>query len=658
MLAAKRTVILKHPNGIMKRHSIILARFLAGLTLVFILCVVSQRMTAPTELPTQGEANAPPHLTATTQSLPRSSSIETVFTYDTDKAVIAYRNIELSSQTFDLVAIDLNAKTYVRRDGALGRPQRWCWDGTTLYGASSDPAYLLKFDGSAVQILGGLPQNHIQSIVAGDDGNIYMGMYPNGGLARYDPVAGTITDLGRADDTTSITQYLYTLEVDTDYAWAGMGENPWYLVRYALLDGTGTIYFGGGASTDIGGGVHRTTDGTAIYYDRVTSDGVHHWYLLTGGIPTEAKAEDVPALQPWFSSGGVTLIPNDPNWDFDLSEASAYASHDPVVRWRPASSDRAYSSISATGVKLANARLTQLANLFSDSYLYTPADLYAGFWKISDDLSASTFLGATPYNIYDMAVAPSGKVIIGAYPSALFEWDPESAWTLNNGTSDLTASNPKLVLTAPKYPYFVAVGGAGLYYTFSQRTRDSTGGELSWYNPADGTHGSLRPPLVEWTPRGMCWCAGKIILSGNSIGTPVRDGTIFVIDPTTHTVEDTWTIPGAVDGGAITAVSSTDIVGIVNGTTFAYRLNVLTGSLVWTVTLPYKAWGSLPYTRRRIFNDGKRLWFTMNHAVYSLSPTDGSTTKLADSDGDYNVLIKNGDAYTSYGASVHQYVLP
>ena len=592
--------------------------------------------------------------TAAAQVLPKSAGIETAVTYDTDKAAFLYRNNNLYGTTYDIVSIDLTGATVVRVGGSLGRPKP-AWDGTNLYIASSDPAYLSRFNGTAAQIIGSLPQNIAQHLSIGDDGLLYIGMYPNGGLVVYNQGTGVISDLGRADNTTSITQYLYTLEVDTDYAWCGLGEAPWYLVRYRLSDGDRQIYFEGDASTDVGGNVYRTVAGTAIYYERIDSSSAHTWYLLTGGTPTLVDVGDVPPLVPWYSSGGVTLVQDDANWEFDLSEASAYLGHNPTIQWRAAGSGDPLSSVTPTGIKLANITIGNLKDLFGDGSFYCYGNFYDGIWKIAPDISSSTFLGATPYNLYDWATIDSSHALIGAYPSSVQLWDAGSAYTLNDGSPDISLTNPGQVLSASKYPYFVMVGDDGLYYAFHTHVRDSVGGELSWYDPGDQSTGSLRTPFLDWSPRGMCWCDGKIVVSGNSLSG--ADGAIFVVDPTTHTVENTWTITGAPNGGNITPVSTTDVVGIAVGSTFAYRVNILTGAVGWSVTLPYNAWGTIPYTRARIFNDGTALWLTMNHDVYSIDPTDGSETKLADSDGDYNVLIYNDIAYTYYGTTINQYPL-
>lgn len=122
------------------------------------------------------------------------------------------------------------------------------------------------------------------------------------------------------------------------------------------------------------------------------------------------------------------------------------------------------------------------------------------------------------------------------------------------------------------------------------------------------------------------------------------------------TVENTWTITGKKDLGNITAVSATDIVGLVPGTTYAYRMDVTDGSVVWTATLPANIFGSGQYPDFIPFWDGVKLWFACGNAIYSMDVSDGSVTKLTDTDAAYNVCIANGIAFTN-GKTQYRYAV-
>lgn len=575
-------------------------------------------------------------------------------------AAITFRNNLITKKPYQVALIDLDTPSYVLLNGTLGRPRTINYDGSTyLYFASASPAYYARSNGSAVQILGQASQSYVQSSCMAPDGVLFFGLYPNGGVDEYDPSGGTLTALGRADTTTSITQYAYRIRADNSYVWVVLGQSPWYLVGIERSGYVKTVYFGGDASTDTGGDVSWTEARDHLYYTRTLSDGSKKYYLLDSGTPVEVSAGSVPALEESYNQDdvGVWFITLDPDTEFDFSAAGAYTGHDPTIKWRAAGSSDPYDSVEITGISLSPVSFRILTPNVDNDALYGTTDLYGGLWSVPFNLGTGTFIGVTPVSIQDILVASNGLVYLGAYASYLMEWNPDSAWTLAEG-ADVDTSNPRKVADAPKYPYFLCEASNGWIFCANEHERDSVGGEMVWWNPvaeeAD-SHRTGTPDLSVVYPSGICACGDHVVWSGR--GGSV--GELYVFD-NTGTYEYTRSLSaGYTDGGVVVAVSSTDVVGIEPNALKAYRMNITTGSIVWERNdLPYNAWGSMTYHKARPYFDGTHVWLTMNHNVYKLDISDGSVTLAQTSDGDYNVKIVNGAILTDYGTTPHLYALP
>jgi len=276
-------------------------------------------------------------------------------------------------------------------------------------------------------------------------------------------------------------------------------------------------------------------------------------------------------------------------------------------------------------------RLLCLSGEYGPVYLYTPAT------------KEIEYLGIPTYSLYD-AIKIGTKWYLSGYTAVTLEWDPAQPWTLTDSTIDRTTSNPRQVLGVHKYHYYSTEGSDGLLYVGVSHLRDSVGGDLGWFNPADDSVGHLREGFEDWNPRGVVAVGDSIVYSGNSLSG--AEGQLIVFDTATKTIVDAITPlsgEGNTSAGWIIAIEG-DIIGISD--LWAYRVTVATGATVWKVSLPAWAFNDLRwYDRRAEIGPDGLIYLYLGTVIYSLDPATGATAKVVDDLATGNIMWHEGTAY-------------
>lgn len=554
-----------------------------------------------------------------------------------DYAILSYAQI--GGAGFELALIDLVSAKVVKLPGSRGRPSpktAAILNGKLVMG-SADPGYLIETDGITTREIGQCGDRDYYCAATAPDGRLFLGTFSKGTLEIYDPATGKLTRIGEFDQEITAPQYVYTLATDGRYAYAGMGQSPWYLAIFDTQTGTAEQFFRDDNLPNVN--VTQSADGSGnIYFGA---------YQLLDGRPVPVASK--PAQKPPYIPNNLNIETTtlDTSWlalNLDAAQASSAAA--PTVRW--SLNGGAQQSVSISGIATAPAQLNRAISVGKRLLVVTGA--YGPVLWYTPSTKTFEEVGWPQRSLYD-ALAVGTDIYLSGYPAVTFRWDTIKPWTLTASSTDLTATNPRQVAAWGKYHYFQAVDSSGLIWVAANHERDSVGGELGWYNPTTEAKGSLRDDFTRWTPRALCAVGNRIVYSGNSLDADT--GQVFMVDTTTKSVVQTWTpVAGTTDAGVIIAVSATDLVGITGAK--AYRMNVETGAIIWSVTLPAAAFGMASYDRRIATAPDGWLWFAIQNAIYKLNPANGAVVKVVELDAPYNVCFHKGAAYFYLGTRIRK----
>jgi hypothetical protein len=497
------------------------------------------------------------------------------------------------------------------------------------------------------QYIAKLSQKGAQRTQVGDDGFIYIGECCLGGVERYNPTNGVFENLGRMDDAGPPYQYAYTLGADPRFLYVGLGQLPWYLAVYDTQIRSKTNFWKD--QGDLGGTVLRATTG-GWYYDRYTAAKKHIWYALTNGAPVEIAPSSVRAPFVWFEHDGVVNesenFPSKFGIEVDLDDAYPdNAKNRATIRWRSVGTTK-WQAVDVNGFRLQPVNIKRLYP-WEGTKLIGFADFYGPIFSYDLSTSNAVTLGRTQFSLYD-ALLEKGNIYLSGYPASTLQYNPSKPWTLSRSTQPKpgTPANPhQLPVGFGKYHYYSAFGADGFVYVAGHHERDSTGGELGWYDPLSGARGSLREPFLKDDARDLKPASGatKLVYASN------REK-LFVFDVESKQVERTITpIPGIESLDKVTEVAPGIIFGAVSNR--IYKVDIRTGSLIYTNTLPGLAFGgsALPaYDRRLVLGPDGHVWMFIGNSLYRIDPADGSLTKILDAPAG-NLLFHGGDIYVYRG---------
>ena len=562
--------------------------------------------------------------------------------------------------TYPIQVFDINLSNSTCRlvDGVLGRSGPY---GTVLhpngkiYLATNDPGYLMEYD----PVTGGVRQisklhptlrRDAQMTVVGSDNKIYIGEYnPLGGgaLGSYDPATDTFTDIGVLDASFSSPQWAYTLAADTRYVYVGLGQSPWYLAIHDTVGQTNTMHFRD--ASDSGGSVYRGVGGTN-YYWRSTVSG-DKWYVLQNGVPTETFNTPQVAYH-WVEHDGVVLdsgsYSNRFGTEIDLGEVYPdNVNNVATVRWRTGGTN--WNTIQTNGFRLQPATVKRLAVRRNDQMVGFTS-FYGPVFTYNPITSQTTVLGRPQFSLYDLLFTPE-SIYFSGYTAATLRYNPSSTWNLTASTIDNTSidTNPrKIPLQMGKYHYYSAISLDGTIFVAANHERDSTGGEVGWYEPDTGATDSLREPFVDTHPTDLISAAGgeKIIYASATNG-------LFIVDASTKVVDRNIPLT------AVSGLTSMDkVVEVSRGIVFgASGTNIFTIDLndgdrvLLNQTISGQAFGGSSVSqadRRLVLGPDQMVWMFVGGSLCRIDPLSGSVESITNTTAK-SLVFQGGDLYL-YGS--------
>ncbi|MBE0542919.1 MAG: hypothetical protein IH623_16355 [Verrucomicrobia bacterium] len=576
--------------------------------------------------------------------------------------LLYYVVTEAGKYPLQILDVNLSQGTTRLTDGILGRPgpnATVLHPNGKIYLGSSDPGYFLEYDPltGATNFIGKLHptlRRDAQVAEIGDDGCVYVGEYSplGGGLARYNPTNAVFEDLGLLDTNYNAPQYSYTVGADNRYVYVGLGQQPWYLAIYDTQTTNTVLYWK--SENDTGGRVSRGIAG-GFYYWRRMADATIKWYQLAAGQPTEIAATNVPPLFQYYERGNVIYEPANfrSHFGVEINLDDAYpdsSSNHAIVRWRTVGASN-WQSVDVSGFRLQPINIKRLYPLDTNR-MFGFADFYGPVFAYNIQDTTTTTFGRPQYSLYD-ALFEVGNIYLSGYTAVTLNYDSFKPWSLSGSTTNRSDPeiNPHQIPGGfGKYHYYSTFGADGLVYIGGHHERDSSGGELGWYDPINGTNGRLRQPFLANDVRDL-----KPALGGTKLVYASNQTNLYVFDVATKAIERTIVpLPNATALDKIVEVSPGIILGAAGSNIF--KVDITDGSILYTNTLPGLAFGGSVirvYDRRLSLGPDGFVWMFIGNSLYRINPSDGSTSLILNTSAK-TILFKEGDLYLYGGPNLYR----
>ena len=593
------------------------------------------------------------------------------YTLGGNKHFVAYYIADYGTSPYQIVDVNLTQGTVQLTTGAsLGRLGV---RGTVLYSngkiyitsTTGGTGYFSEYNPSTyavrqiAQTSGGSPGQYVE---IGDDGWIYIGGYPNAFVDRYNPSTDTYERLGNMDNS---ADYAYTLGADTRYLYVGLGQVPWSLTVYDTQTQTKTNYWASDGDT-LGTVLHGTNGNW--YYRRYVLTPTYHaiWYQLTNGVPVELPSPPTGLFVENAERGNVvdgvsngSLVGYEVNLDDALPDSSDNSA---IIRYRTVGAPT-WESVSVSNFHLSPAGIHRLFP-WDSTHLLGFTSFYGPVFTINTQNEAATVLGYPQFNLYD-SVTQNGISYFSGYTAAQLRYDPSNPWTLTASTPNKfsTSVNPyQTAVAIGKHEYYEVVGSDGLIYVGALHERSSTGGEVGWYNPSNGTTGSLRAPFVNDDVSDL-----KPALNATKLVYASKGENLFVIDTVTKTVERTIVpLPGT-NMNKVVEVEPGIMFGAAGNKIF--KVDITDGSLIYSKTLTDAAFmeSGRSDDHRLVLGPDGYIWmfrwyrngqnFNIS-SLYRINPADGSYSTIISNTyytyGENNVMFDGGDMYWYGGTHLYR----
>jgi len=571
--------------------------------------------------------------------------------------VLGYYYGNVSTNRCELLDVNLETGEARKIVATYGRPFRMALlQNDKAYLMTSDPGWLMEWDPvtGATRDIAPTADKTTQShaIGTGGDGQLHIGGAVKGYLEVYNPVTDVKTNYGIMDDPgPPYYRYVYTLGADARYDYCGMGQNPWYLVILDRQTGQQTVYWKNLGNTGLT--VSQATN-DEWYVSRSGTDG-SCWYHLTGGVPVEVPANQVPPLKPWYMRGNVCHdIAGFASYGYEVDLDDAYPDSSnnatATVRWRRIG-ETEWRTASVSGFGIAPMTLKRIYAPPGRETLHGWAYPYGPNFNYDPATNAATIIGNNQRSMYHCLFYDHRWYMAG-YAAILEEYDSTKPWTLkvSSNISDPTINPHQVPIgLSAKYYYYAAKGADGCVYVGGHRERDATGGALGWYHPDTGARGNVPyEVLYQYDTRDLIAVnnGAQIVYSSVAIN-GATEAKLFVLDVATKSIIGEYTpIPGGAETGKLAEVAPGVICGVTAST--IYRLNLNSGVLEYRVAVPGTAFYGIPsYDRRLEKGPDGFLWLFVGTPprLCRINPADGSVQEVLSHNTMRSVCFSDGDAY-------------
>jgi streptogramin lyase len=557
-----------------------------------------------------------------------------------------YATFMYESNTFDVLSIDPNTgNTTVFHSPVPGEYGAYAMvagpDGN-IYLGTLPHAHFLKLNaqqGTFVDL--GRPsstESYIWSMAFGSDNRLYGGTYPDCKLVRYDPSSGQLADLGRLDP---VQQYAHYIAASKDgFVYAGVGPSKANIVAYRISTGGSVEILPSAAQSA----------GFAIVYAAASGNV----YGLVNGIQYGVNQSTVtqigtgesvfPAAQNVLSDGRTVSLAVNVSGSLMLSVNN------------PKTQGTATYPIAYQGQQLTIFRV----GFGPDGSLYGSSILPANLLNVNLNKGGISQIGNIGGGEIYSFLSKGNSLLMGAYygNSTLMTYQPNVPFA--QGTD---SANPGLVGIQDEDPGWRP-----------EAMIEGLDGNV--YVGADAGYGELSAPLMQWNTQAgsvalydvipnqsvvslAAWqnliVGGTTSLGGMGSQPTNADAELFIWNPSTHATE--FQVAPVVGAKTITDLILAPnglIYGIADTTLFEFdpETEKVTKKLALPFTNPI-------YNSISVDNFG-RIWGLAGAGIFAVDTATFTAEIVANSpqliSGGF--ALNQGNIYFSSEATLYSYTLP
>ena len=429
-----------------------------------------------------------------------------------------YLSYLYTGNTLEVVAVDPDSGEF--RVFANPAPSEWAArtmiagpDGN-IYLGTLPHAHFLKLDPKAGKLIDlGRPsetEEYIWEVAFGSDGKLYGATYPHSKLVRYDPASGKLEDLGRMDP---VEQYAhYVAGSDDGYMYVGIGNSKANIAVYEIATGIHREILPEAHQIVGQARVHVGTDGKV--YGMVGSQ----FFLLRRWTATPIQKDEV----------------SPPKGKNRLVDGRVITVHQSTVRISdPKTGGVSEHAFSYQGRELPIFRLAS----GPDGKLYASSILPIHFLRLDPDNGIISELGEIGGGEVYSFLAARGRLLMAAYGGAapLMAFTPEKPFQQVG-----SEKNPALVNFPGSdggwRPQALIEGPDGRVYIGSVAGYGRVGGPLTVWNLSDDTVTSYPNLITDQSVVSLArWrdliVGGTTISGGGGSHATQKEAKLFLWDP-------------------------------------------------------------------------------------------------------------------------------
>lgn len=470
----------------------------------------------------------------------------------------------------------------------------------------------------------------------GPDGMIYGAGSKDGQAVIYklDIDTDKVTPFGKVGPSHAPNGcWGYSVAADDEYVYVASGKIPWYLVAYKISTGKSTVLYTN--KTDKG---HLGVGNDKQYnlctaYSNEGDKRIQFW--LYHGVLKSRKPED---KKPPFD---VTLrkskaLPPRPKIAIDSPDAKGDGTFWYLPAGSPDVTDQeklANADPESLGWKKVDFKIQTFPypvvslTPMNDGRILGSGGSYIGNFLYDPQTGQAKHMGRIGLS-QGCGIAHEGKFYLSGYPSSpLYEYDPDKPWTAHKlvkpWEKPITDQDPS---ANPCLKFYMRHTGSGCHrmlgaasgkngyvYFGGNWYRDGNGGGFAWYNPETKDGGGLYKPLANYQVKYLSMAGdGRYVVLSTSAVRGALDNSeepasarLFVFDTTTKTlshsfvpVENAKLTGPILEGPGNTVIGMTynpqdrlgdekDKDGINDKSAIIYKVDVITGKMIWKKLLPY-----------------------------------------------------------------------
>ncbi|MGO9579196.1 MAG: hypothetical protein ACLP2P_07245 [Desulfobaccales bacterium] len=523
----------------------------------------------------------------------------------------------------------------------------------------------------------------INNIIMGTDGMLWASGLNGGAIASYNPATGVLkTDWPKAHPD---AQYIDSLGADANFIYCGCRGMSDALGRFLVVieraNPKNIMTFNHGEG-DVSANVAPGAGDGKYYYFRQEGAKTKYrksYYALppVNGRLTQVSAphmDSYPEFHCAFGSAQEPAWEKQYHWEVNLDkclpmegiqEYSELKFRHPIGLGPWTTISAPYTGPWGEKVDMSIVGLSPTKVVSINDYV-----VVYDYVKNIRSVKGPTFI--SPYG--SMRYDPTGEIYLLGYSKATLRYDPAKPWTLAASNvkpyspKDPKRPNPYIIslLDSGHFHFAADYDAAGLVWTATNYVRTGSDyGVLVWYNPADGTSGTVPALQARLMPGATKLRALVATNHRTKICVSGADNKIYVIDAATRTLEHTWTLrPGLFD--AIIAVaddnllvvqaSIDDATGNVSRVT---KLRVSTGDILFDQPIGVAGWAfgaqtstsKQRYAWRLVKGPDNFGWMFVGDHLYRIDPTNGVFSKVYDMP--YGKLVFNGADLGIYGCDAN-----